>query len=53
MDKVYGHQKMDKFMMENGENKREMALVNGLMEKENHMKESGSRVNIMVRAIIK
>ena len=53
MVKVYGRQRKDKGMKENGKNKKEMDLVNGLMGKENHMREIGSRANIMGRVFIK
>ena len=53
MVKVYGHQRKGRGMKDNGENKRERGLENGLMDKETHMKEIGNKVNIMVKVFIK
>lgn len=49
----YGFQGMDRDMKENGESKKDMGLVYGLMDKENLMKEIGNRVNIMEKVFIK
>ena len=53
MGREFGFQGMDKDMRENGESKRDMGLVYGLMDKENLMKEIGNRVNIMEKVFIK
>lgn len=42
MVKVYGHQRKVKGMKDNGKSKRGMGLANGLMVKENHMRDIGN-----------